>query len=139
VGTPGHCTLYGGVEAYDFKQELIELVQYVMDMVNDVVKDNIDEQHYYVDTFHAMLIHSIVSTVNEALYAKHTDGNVALYRDDDAHKTKMADGYLLPTQESLQVPTLVLSNCSECTTVIRWWLENELLLEIELSGNDLHL
>jgi hypothetical protein len=45
VGTPGHCTLYGGVEADDFEQELIELVQYVMDMVNDVVKDNIDE-HY---------------------------------------------------------------------------------------------
>jgi hypothetical protein len=139
VGTPGHCTLYGGVEADDFEQELIELVQYVMDMVNGVVKDNIDEQHYYVDTFHAMLIHSIVSTVNEALYAKHTDGNVTLYRDDDAQKTKMADGYRLPTKESLQVPTLVLSNHSKCTTMIRWWLENELLLEIELSGNDLHL
>ena len=74
VGTPGHCTLYGGVEADEFEQELLELVQYVMDIVNGLVNDNIDEQQYYVDTFHAMLIHSVVSTVNETLFAKHTDG-----------------------------------------------------------------
>jgi hypothetical protein len=87
-----------------------------MDIVSQLVSSNIDSHEFCVDTFHANRIHEVISTVNKAIYGKHGDGNPTLFRDDDAAQTPMADGYRLPTQTSLQVPTVIIQNQNINTT-----------------------
>lgn len=103
--------VYGGNHASPIEQEIVAIANHIAGHQRKFIEDKLCPKGYIV-TFHCNLLHTVVSSIKDAVYGAHSDYS-ALLCSDESNYLHYSEDLCLPKQDEMQIMTLVLSNSKE--------------------------
>ena len=104
--------VYGGLVPDEMETHLLKMAVFLATEQRKII-ENLHGR--YKVTWHCNLIHTVLASIQDALYAAHSDANPTCCSDPEpgAVYIRVQDDMYLPKQHEMQVATMVFSNSKE--------------------------